>query len=366
MASKETILKGLWDCPYCGQKGISGLTKSCPNCAHPQDAGTKFYLGSVEEKLEEDKAKEYGKGADWTCAFCGSLNRYYAENCQNCGAERADSSGDYFENRRKEEAAQKPQTPPPPPPKKKRGLLLAVLLAIVALIVFVALPRSRATTVTDKTWERAIVVESLNTVRESDWSVPNGAANVVSGPAIHHYEQVLDHYEDQEYQVPKEVLDGYDTVTETVDNGDGTFTKIEKEVPRYRTEYETRTRTVPVYRQEPVYATRYEYDIDRWQRDHVEYARGSGYEPKTEGLSRDLPVDPEPYWPELRLGERQREMANGRSEQYVLYFTDNKGKRVYAAVVSQQVWENYKRGDAVKLEVQGSRVLTLDGQRVLG
>ena len=366
MASKDTILKGLWDCPYCGQKGISGLTKSCPNCAHPQDAGTKFYLGSTEEKLEEDKAKEYGKGADWTCAFCGSLNRHYMENCQNCGAERADSSGDYFENRRKEEAAKKPETPPPQPPKKRRGLFLAIALVIIALIVFVALPRSRATTVSDKTWQRAIVVESLNTVRESGWSVPDGGRLVGSRQDVHHYDQILDHYEEQEYQVPKEVFDGYDTQTEYIDNGDGTFTKHETDVPRYRTEYVTETRTVPVYRQEPVYATRYEYDIDRWQRDHIQVARGSGYEPKTDGLSRDIPVDPEPYWPELRLGDRQREMADGRSEEYVLYFTDNKSKKTYAASVSQQVWGNYKRGDTVKLEVQGSRVLTLDGQRVIG
>ena len=54
MAKK--IIEGLWDCPYCGQKGIGGLTKSCPNCAHPQDAGTKFYLGEKKEYLEEDKA----------------------------------------------------------------------------------------------------------------------------------------------------------------------------------------------------------------------------------------------------------------------------------------------------------------------
>ena len=256
MASKETILKGLWDCPYCGQKGISGLTKSCPNCAHPQDAGTKFYLGSVEEKLEEDKAKEYGKGADWTCAFCGSLNRYSNTNCNNCGAQREDSSGDYFENRRKEEAA-KPQPQPQPPKKRKTGLLLIGILAILAIIFLVTRPKDKATTVTDKTWQRAVAVEAYTTVREEGWSVPGGGRILSSRQAIRTYEQVLDHYEEQAYEVPYEVLDGYDIETEYEDNGDGTFTEVEHEIPRYRTEYRTEYRTVPVYRQEPVYDTYY-------------------------------------------------------------------------------------------------------------
>ena len=364
MASKETILKGLWDCPYCGQKGIPGLTKSCPNCAHPQDAGTKFYLGSVEEKLEEEKAGEYGKGADWTCAFCGSLNRYYAENCNNCGAERADSSGDYFENRRKEEEAQKPPSPPPQPPKKKRtGLIAAILIALVALIVFVVLPRSRATTVTDRTWERAIAVEALTTVRESGWSIPNGGTLVSSKQAIQRYEQVLDHYAEEEYQVPRQVLDGYDIKTEYKDNGDGTFTKIETEVPRYRTEYETETRTVPVYRQEPVYATLYEYDIDRWLDARTERAGGSSYEPKSDLIRGGLEIS-EPYWPDTRMGGNERE--KGRSETYILYFTDAKNNKSYAASVSQEVWESYKRGDSVELEVQGSRVLSVDDKPTRG
>jgi len=362
MANK--IIRGLWDCPYCGQKGIDGLTKSCPNCAHPQDAGTKFYLGEKKEALDAEKAKEYGKGADWTCAFCGSLNRHGEVNCVNCGAERADSSGDYFENRRKEAAAAQAAQPAPPPPKKKKtGLIFLGILAVIAVIAIVfALPRSRATTVTDKTWQRAIELESYQTVRESDWQIPDGGRLVDSRQAIHHYDQILDHYAEEEYEVPYDVLDGYDTYTEYEDNGDGTFTEVEHEVPRYRTEYRTESRTVPVYRQEPVYATFYEYDVERWLPDHVERAMGSGYEPKTEGVSRDLPVEPEPYWPELRLGADQRE--SGRSEEYVLFFTDAKG-RTYSASVTQELWEKYSRGKAVELEVQGSRVISVDGTRVL-
>ena len=94
-------IEGLWDCPYCGTKGIGGLTKHCPSCGHPQDADTQFYLPSQKKYLDEETAEKYGKGADWTCSYCGSLNRYYATECSNCGASREETSGDYNDNKRK-------------------------------------------------------------------------------------------------------------------------------------------------------------------------------------------------------------------------------------------------------------------------
>ena len=364
MAKK--IIEGLWDCPYCGQKGIGGLTKSCPNCAHPQDAGTKFYLGEKKEYMDAEKAKDYGKGADWTCAFCGSLNRYGNANCANCGAQREDSSGDYFENRRKEQAAQAPQPQPQPQKKKKkRWPLILAILAVIAVIFLVTRPKDKATTVLDKTWQRSVAVETLTAVREQSWTTPEQAArNVTSRRAIRTYEQVLDHYEEESYEVPYDVLDGYDTYTEYEDNGDGTFTEVEREVPRYRTEYRTEYRTVPVYRQEPVYDTLYEYDIDRWVPSRTETAMGSVYEPRSDALrAGNWGEVSEPYWPDTRLGGSDRE--SGRSEEYVLYFTDDKG-RSYSARVPEDLWNRYSRDQSVELEVQGSRVISVDGVRVSG
>ena len=357
MAKK--IIEGLWDCPYCGQKGIGGLTKSCPNCAHPQDADTKFYLGEKKEALDEEKAKDYGKGADWTCAFCGSMNRYSSTNCNNCGAQREDSSGDYFENRRKEQAAKPQPQPQPQKPKKKRWPLILAILAVIAVIFLVTRPKDKATTVVDKTWQRAIEVETLTAVREQSWSQPpQDARNVTKQRAIRDYEAVLDHYEEQAYDVPYDVLDHYDTEIEYEDNGDGTFTEVEHEVPVYRTEY----RSVPVYRQEPIYDTLYEYDIDKWVHSRTERAGGSCYEPRSDLLrAGNWSVEAEPYWPDTRLGGSER--ASGRSEEYILYFADAKGKS-YSARVPEDLWNKYSRDKSVELEVQGSRVLSIDGMRV--
>ena len=248
------------------------------------------------------------------------------------------------------------------PPKKKRKIwpLLLAIVAVIAVIFFVTRPKDKATTVVDKTWQRAVEVETLTAVREQSWSKPSASArNITSKLAIRDYERVLDHYEDEAYDVPYEVLDGYDT--DYKDNGDGTFTEIE--VPRYRTEYRTEYRSVPVYRQEPIYDTLYEYDVDKWVVSRTERAGGSCYEPRSELIrAGEWSVEAQPYWPDTRLsGDTERE--GRRAEEYILYFTDAKGKS-YSARVPESVWNKYSRDQSVELEVQGSRVLSVDGVRV--
>jgi hypothetical protein len=61
--------------------------------------------------------------------------------------------------------------------------------------------------------------------------------------------------------------------------------------PVYRTETKTETYQEPVYRDEPIYATKYYYEIDIWQ-----YA----FSYNTSGNDKD------PYWKEFELEELQR------------------------------------------------------------
>lgn len=91
-------IEGYWVCSHCG-KTVGGLTKKCPGCGNPQSKGVKFDpKGGPKRYLEPEIAKEYGKGADWVCAYCGSYNRYNKLVCENCGAGKADSEEDYFGN----------------------------------------------------------------------------------------------------------------------------------------------------------------------------------------------------------------------------------------------------------------------------
>ena len=50
------IIEGLWDCPFCGNKRIRAGQKTCPDCGHPQDENTKFYLPDEIKYVSEEEA----------------------------------------------------------------------------------------------------------------------------------------------------------------------------------------------------------------------------------------------------------------------------------------------------------------------
>ena len=50
------LVEGLWDCPFCDNKRIRAGQKTCPNCGHPQDENTKFYMPDAIEYVSEEKA----------------------------------------------------------------------------------------------------------------------------------------------------------------------------------------------------------------------------------------------------------------------------------------------------------------------
>jgi len=289
----DRLVEGLWDCRYCNTKQIGGRTVKCPNCGRPQSSDTKFYLGKKKTHLEKKEEADYRQGPDWTCSFCGSLNLPKYEKCQNCGADRKDSSGTYFDNFRKTEN----RSSDPFHEYRKRpedsvnsnlqsfseeipsvtdaealnhketwkdkisgffrrngkaiiGITAVIVIGIIAAMLLT--PNAYDATVTGKSWTREITVEEYKTVRESDWSVPSGGRTVYTKREIHHYVQVLDHYESVSVQKSRTVQNGYDI--RYTDNGNGTFT--EHSSPRYVTEYYTEYEQRPVYRNKPVYQTK--------------------------------------------------------------------------------------------------------------
>lgn len=113
--------------------------------------------------------------------------------------------------------------------------------------------------------ERVISIEDYKTVEESGWSLPSNARLQNSNTEIRTYNKVFDHYETRTRQISEQVLDHYETrVTGTRDLGNGYFEEITTQVPIYRTEYRTETYQEPVYRNEPVYDTKYYYEIEKW------------------------------------------------------------------------------------------------------
>ena len=348
------IVEGYWDCKYCDNKGISGLEKHCPACGHPQDEGTKFYVKDKKVYVDEAKASQYGKGADWTCAYCGSLNRHDALVCAGCGADREENTGDYFENQVKQEAKarEKAEAENPTPVKAKPGkgryIFFGILLAIIAFIVIGAIPKHKSSEISAKSWDRAIEVESYETVSESDWEVPSGGTVTDKKEEIKSYDHVIDHYETVEVEKSREVEDGYDISNEYIDNGDGTFTEEEVKTPRYKTEYYTETEEQPVYKDVPVYATKYYYDIDKWIYNRTEEASGEG--------------DEVPYWPEHSLTDNERDGKT--TEEYIVTCTTDKGK-VYTVEVNGSLYEELKLGDGVEITIEYGNIKTINGVNVM-
>ena len=349
--AKSDKVEGLWDCPYCGQKGIGGLTKHCPGCGHPQDNNTKFYLATEKKHLTKEQAENYGKGEDWDCPFCGSMNRYDATTCKNCGAPRDQAESTYF-TRKQEEPGTQPVAPTAPvskgPNKKVLIAVGAALLALIAILLVIFLPRKSKSTVTAAQWQRVIYVDQLTNVQESDWTVPSGATVYDEQIEVSGYVQVLDHYEDVEVQRSREVIVGYDEVEpDYKDNGDGTFTEIENTpAPIYDTEYYTETEQQPVYRTDPVLATKYYYTIDRWI-----------YERSVETSGNDTT----PVWGEVSLASD--EMESGREGVYVLTFSTEKGKTV-SVQVPESLFTSYQIGDTASLTTSGGTVTAIDGMAV--
>jgi hypothetical protein len=177
------------------------------------------------------------------------------------------------------------------------------------------------------TWDRAVELQVFRTVKESDWSTPSDARDVRAYQAVHHYERVFSHmatrYRTETYQ------SGTRTETYTcgtTSNANGTFTSqtCTRSVPVYS------TRQVPyqeaVYRDEPVYRTKYDYEVDRWKHNGWERETGDHVIP--------------PFWPEreryMNVPDRPElgtiRHGPGRQESYKVKLVDMEGRSFFQDV----------------------------------
>lgn len=345
-------IEGYWDCDQCGTKRIKGRFRNCINCGKPRGKDTKFYM--VETTLAENQ--DVSEEPDWYCSYCESLNSAKLSECESCGSSREESEKNYFDlqeekkqkqierqkeqrqeqlNDYKEFRSQKPEASvrinnisnsstesKQKSSKLKYGAAIVSIFALIGLLLFFFIPKQTTLYVNNKTWQRSIEVEVYKTVRENAWSIPSGGRLVETRREIHHYEQVLDHYETVSEQKSERYISHYKTETSYKDMGNGYFDTVTKQVPVYDTRYWTETRQEPVYKSMPVYQTKYYYDIERWVTK--EWINSSG-------------INNEPYWAELNLEELERE--GSRREEYCISTTDKKDKeKIYE--LSYEEWED--------------------------
>ena len=364
-------IRGYWDCNYCNTKAIDGLMDNCTNCGKQKPSDTKYYMLSENdfvsaEELNKAKIRQEdcdGKHTDWVCDYCGQLNNYTDNICVACGGSKDDATKLYGGvqankletnvNADSDKASDKNDITIDNKEcnvndrewtnevvskdtiengvsnieksdntfggyinnwlnviigfvcRHKLGMLISSFILLLIVLLF---PYNVQSTVTRFTWERTVVIEDYLTFNESDWSLPSGARIRYTNNEIHHYEDVLDHYETKTRQCSRQVFDGYDTITNYVDAGNGVFVPETTQTARYRTEYYTEDYQEPVYREEPIYKTKYYYEIDRWTA--IDRIVSSGNDHK-------------PYWSSdytLKDGDRD----TTRLEEYNLIFKDSK------------------------------------------
>ena len=364
-----------WLCSYCSSLN-SAAKYTCSSCGHTRSESDRHYFQiHPERKSAPDPAepKRVQLNASWYCNFCGSQNSDAKSNCSECGRSRyendeqeepdessdevvednneedkaSDENEDYhstsnasYEPLRSSSARSRARHSWSPPsllslpslpsihiPWRIIGIILLVA-ALITAAVFILIPKERYITVTNVSWQRSIDVEEYRTVRESDWSVPIGGRTQYTRQEIHHYDTVLDHYETVTRS--RTVVTGSHTEYSTRDLGNGYFEEVPHTVYDYGTEYYTEQE--PVYRQDPVYRTKYYYDIERWIYDHS----------VTSGAH-----DKNPYWPEVELEQNERQ--GSRHENYIVTAVYDEKSANYTMNYSE--WEAVSIGDELHVLV---------------
>lgn len=337
------IREGRWDCPTCGMVGVLGRQMNCPGCATPRPEGVRFYLpDDAAEITDAAHLARAAAGADWICEHCGASTPAGQARCSGCGAERGGSAlqgtheyGMDDVPRSGDDRATVPRPVMTQPARGRRWKTPAFLVALVAGVMWCNGSREVEATVAAANWERAVEVQDYRTVREEDWSVPQGGREQRSWRAIRNYRQVLDHYENRTRQVSERVQSGTRTYTcGSRDLGNGHFEDRTCTEPQYTTHYRTESYQEPIYRREPIYDTRHAYEIERWLPNDTVWARGDA--------ARD------PAWPAVTLDDKEREGA--RLEKYVLHFRDKDGK-TYDVELPMERYRRYRPGQAVELRV---------------
>ena len=341
------IREGRWDCPTCGSVGLLGRQVGCTSCGTRRPEGIRFYLpDDAAEVTDAERLAEANAGADWICEHCDASARAGMTHCPGCGAERGTSpvqqTHEYGMDEIPRSGAEQPAralAAAAPPPRRRRGWKgPAALVALLGGLVWWNGPKEVEATLAAKEWSRAIEVQEQRTVREEDWSVPQGGRELRSFRAVREYRQVLDHYETRTRQVSDRVQVGTRTYTcGQRDRGNGYFEDVTCTEPEYETRYRTETYEDPVYRREPVYDTKFAYEIERWLPDDTAWARGDATKP--------------PVWPAVRLARNHREGA--RVETYILRFTDGEGE-THEMKVSEQQFARYRPGQPVQLRMKRS------------
>ena len=273
---------GKWDCETCGHEGNLGPHVHCSNCGAPRPEDVEFYLPrGANIVVDEEAIKEAKEGVNWVCAFCSNGNRQSFNACVSCGALHEDSIKkleekvyDLDEVPTGEEKYKKPEAPPPPKFMQK-GWLRYLWYGFFGIAGYLGLNQISSTIevpIKEVHWERTILYQEYKQVEEEGWSIPSGGEKVKSFRALHHTDRKIIRYKTKTRTV-KEAAGSERYVCGKKDLGNGYFQDVYCDRTIYRDRQETYE--APVYKDIPVYKTKYLFKIYRWKPYKKYETRGS-------------------------------------------------------------------------------------------
>jgi hypothetical protein len=321
----EAVYEMMWDCRYCGQKKLLGLShRHCPNCGAPQDPDKRYFPPENEKIAVKDHPFV---GADLSCHSCNQLMSRAVKCCPHCGA----PVGAGTDVRRVADVVVPDPNAPPgfqagvaaaPAPTKSSSTIFIVLgllgaLVVVGILVAVLWKKDGAYVVAGRSWERDIAIERYDTARQSAWcdSPPTGGKEV----ARHKEQRGTD-----------KVQDGQTCQTRKKDQGNGTYKEVKECTPKYK--------------DQPVMADKCDYDVTQW---------------KTSRTASEHGADDAPRWPQTALVHTGTclgcEREGTRTEKYTVDFVDAKGGKTGSCDLPEAKWSSFTKGGRYKGQ---SRVLT--------
>jgi len=316
---EEERYEMLWDCEFCGEKKLLGIThKFCAACGSPQNPDKRYFPPEGEEVAVKDN--EY-VGADKVCPACNTAMSAKAQHCTQCGSPMDGSkqvATEIDDPERDKMAAAKNTSAE----EKKGGIpkwIFAVGGAIVLFILaFIFLTGSVKLEVVNHKWAKEIKIEKYGEVLKSNWC----SAKPFSARTIRRY---------RAKKGTKQVKTGETCRTVRKKRGDGSFSKGK--------------RCTPTYRKENVYADKCDYKVKEWY--HSRSYRKQG------GLS-DAIVWPHPIIQEGIGGNCMGcERIGPKLESYLVYFksTDKKPKAYNCNFKTETKWKSFKKGETYKGDV---------------
>ena len=349
--------EGKWRCVRCTQANL-GRNLNCLTCGVKRGEDVEFFLDADAAAVSDaNLLNEANAGADWVCRYCSGNNRAAHNQCSSCGSMRcSDKDKQLIEETRGvsdwTEAAQKAarlnlqSQNLNAPPKSflsagrllKFGLLgagglMAMFVALFAALIYIgAATYSTEVEVTGLEWTRAVAVEEYKTVNETAWEgeVPTEARVQSSERAVHHVDKVPDGTRSVPETYTEEVSDGSERyVCGRKSKKNGFFEDEYCTRTKYKTVTKTRDRTETVYKDVPVYKTRYAYLIDKWVTIDEKTLSGTDFNPQ---------------WATIQTDKTHRE--GKRTETYNLLCKELGGdNKPHKMKLTAEDWSKFKVGE---------------------